>query len=439
MKLRTRRQAVRTFAATAAAAYVLPASASAPHPAPARSALTLSQEALLDDLERRGCLYFVEQVGAASGQVLDRARADNTTGARDPRRMSSIAATGFGLAALCIADHRHYLDAAAIREQVLRTLRFHAEQLPHEHGFFYHFNDVDTGEPHRGVEVSSIDTALLLCGVLTARAHFARDHSAQSNEIVRLATAIYNRVDWLWMLDRGTVFSMGWHPGKGFLKATWNHYCELMMIPLLAMGSPTYPAPPVVWGAWTRPNVTFDGLTYISGNDPLFTHQYSHAFFDFRGRRDSFADYFANSVTATRAHKRFCLGLGAPYADDYWGISASDSATGYQAWGGPPKRGGVDGSVVPYAAAGSLPFLPAECLQVLTSLKENYAESAWGRYGFTDALNPQKNWYNPDVLGIDQGIGVLMAENLRSGFIWSTFARNPEVSVAMHKAGFRSS
>ena len=377
-------------------------------------------------------IWNAAPAGAESGQVLDRARADNAEGKRDPRRMSSIAATGFGLTALCIADQRRYFDAAGIRQQVLRTLRFHANTLPHEHGFFYHFNDVDTGTPLPGVEVSSIDTALLLCGVLTARAHFSRDA-----EIVRLATLIYNRADWPWMLDRGTVFSMGWRPGRGFLRATWNHYCELMMIPLLAMGSPTFPVPPVVWTAWTRPAVTYEGLTYISGNDPLFTHQYSHAYFDFRNRRDRYANYFQNSVVATRAHKRFCLALGPPYSDDYWGISASDSATGYQAWGGPPKQGGIDGSVVPYAAAGSLPFLPQECLQVLTSLHQNYGERGWGRYGFLDAFNPGRNWWNPDVLGIDLGISVLMAENLRTGFVWRTFARNREVGIAMNKAGFR--
>ncbi len=399
--------------------------------------LTRADDAFLGEMERRACLFFTEQTGAKTGQVLDRAAAANTDGRRDPRTNASIAATGFGLAGLCIADQRGYGEKTALKEQVLRTLRFHASELRHEHGFFFHFNDVDTGEPMSWSEVSSIDTSLLLCGVLTARAHFASDP-----EIVRLATTIYERVDWPWMMNGGPQFSMGWNPGKGFLSATWNHYCELMMIPLLAMGSPTYPVDATAWTAWSRPTISYDGLTYIGGGDPLFIHQYSHAFFDFRNRRDAYANYFENSVTATRAHKAFCMDLAEkdsalPYKETHWGITASDSEGGYQAWGGPPLIGKVDGSVVPCATAGSLPFLPADCLKVLRALKDGYGDRCWGRYGFCDALHPQNNWYDADVLGIDLGIGLLMAENLRSGFVWETFARNREVGIAMKKAGFR--
>jgi len=185
--------------------------------------------------------------------------------------------------------------------------------------------------------------------------------------------------------------------------------------------------------------VKFEDLTYISGDDPLFTHQYSQAWFDFRGKRDSYANYFENSITATKAHKRFCLSLRdefPDYSERLWGISASDSATGYQAWGGPPRLGGLDGSIVPYAPAGSLPFLREDCMQVLRNIRERYPR-AWGRYGFTDAFNPLNDWYNPDVLGIDQGIMMLMAENARSEFVWKTFVKNPEAQRAMEKAGFK--
>jgi hypothetical protein len=397
--------------------------------------LTPADEALLDDIERRACLYFVEQAGPHSGQVLDRAAANNTTGTLDPRPMASIAATGFGLTALCIAEHRGYQPRAQVLEQVRRTLRFHAHTLPHVHGFFYHFTDVETGVRTARNEVSSIDTSLLLCGILTARAHFPDDA-----EIHDLATLIYNRVDWPWMLNGGQTFSMGWKPESGFLSARWKTYCELMMIYLLAIGSPTHPVDPATWDAWSRPVIHYDGLTYISGNDPLFTHQYSHAWFDFRHQRDRYANYFTNSITATRAHEAFCLSLGKPYSPDYWGISASDSAHGYTAWGGPNAEGqgfgGIDGSVVPYATAGSLPFLPEACLRVQRALKANYADRAYGRYGFCDAFHPQANYYDPDVLGIDLGISVVMAENLRTGFVWETFARNPEVPLAMQRAGF---
>jgi hypothetical protein len=397
------------------------------------SSLAPQDDAFLDDLERRGCLYFTEQAGAKSGQVLDRAAANSVDGKRDPRLMASIAATGFGLSALCIAEHRGYQSRAQVIAQVRRTLHYHLEQMPGEHGFFYHFNDVDLGGSFGGSEISSIDTALLLCGVLTARAHFHSDP-----EIVHLATTLYERVDWPWMLNGGTTLSMGWRRGS-FLQSRWNHYCELMMLYLLAIGSPTHPIDPDSWDAWSRPTMKYAGFEYISAADPLFVHQYSHAWFDFRNKRDKYADYFANSITATRAHQRFCLDLGKPYSLDYWGISASDSEQGYTAWGGPPALGRIDGSVVPYAAAGSLPFLPADCLRVLRSLKEQHGTKAWGRYGFCDAFHPAAAWYDADVLGIDLGIGVLMAENLRSGFVWETFARNPEVAIAFDRAGFHSS
>jgi hypothetical protein len=351
--------------------------------------------------------------------------------------MASIAATGFGLTSLCIAEHRAYQPRAAVLEQVRRTLRYHLEVLQQDHGFLYHFNDIETGLPYHNTELSSIDTSLFLCGVLTARAHFHDDA-----EIVQLATKLYERVDWPWMLNGGSTFAMGVRHGK-FIPARWNHYCELMMLYLLAMGSPTHPIPASSWDAWTRPVMHYDGFTYIGGNDPLFVHQYSHAWYDFRNKRDKYADYFANSVTATRAHEAFCLSLGKPYSLEYWGISASDSQHGYTAWGGPGDNGrgfgGVDGSVVPNATAGSLPFLPADCLRVQRALKANSGNRAWGRYGFCDAFHPQANWYDPDVLGIDLGISVVMAENLRTGFIWETFARNPEVTTAMSLAGFQTS
>jgi hypothetical protein len=421
-----RRQALRLMALTAGCA-AAPASF-----AFAGQAIRLNRDddAFLDDLIRQGCLYFYEQASPATGQVLDRAR-NNLNGARDPRRMASIAATGFGLTALCIADSRGYLPHEQVVERVRATLEWHLNKMPEVHGFFYHFTDVETGARWDRVELSSIDTSILLCGVLTARAYFS-DAKIQS-----LAQQIYERVDWPWMLNGGPGFSMGWKPESGFLSGRWSHYCELMMIYLLAIGSPTHPAPPESWNAFSRPRIQYAGFDFIGGNDPIFTHQYSHAWFDFRHKRDAFADYFANSVSATRAHKTFCLSMPKWYRDDLWGISASDSMRGYTVWGGPPSRGMIDGTVVPSATAGSLAFLPAECLSVQRNLRARYGDKAWGHYGFVDAFNPSARWYNPDVLGIDLGIGVLMAENLRTGMVWQTFMRNPEVDRAMQLAGFR--
>ena len=388
-------------------------------------------EAFLDDLERQGCLFFWEQGSPKTGQVLDRAR-NNLNGSLDPRRMASTAATGFGLTALSIADRRGYLPHAQIVERVRTTLHWHLNSLPEVHGFFYHFSDIETGVRFPGVELSSIDSSLLLCGILTARAYF------DDAQIKSLAQQIYERVDWPWMLNGGKTFSMGWHPEKGFLEARWERYCELMMIYLLAIGSPSHPVDPACWLAWTRPKMSYAGFDFITAVDPLFVHQYSHAWFDFRNQRDAFTDYFANSILATRAHEAFCLSIGRPYSTDYWGITSSESRHGYIAWGGPPSFGGIDGSVVPCATAGSLPFLPVACLRVLRSLKDKYGKLAWGRYGFCDAFDADENWYGPNVLGIDVGISVLMAENLRTGFVWETFKRNREIPLAMKRAGFKS-
>lgn len=423
----SRRQAIKTIAAAGACA-LLPSrvrAADSWQPKP-------GDEAFLDDLERQGCLFFWEQASPNTGQVLDRARYD-LGGKRDPRRMASIAATGFGLTALCIADKRGYLPHAQIVDRVRTTLDWHLNKFPEVHGFYYHFTDIDTGERMKGVELSSIDTSLLLCGILTARAHF------HDSKIKSLAEQIYDRVDWPWMLNGGNTLSMGWHPGSGFLDARWSHYCELMMIYLLAIGSPTHPLGGEYWNNWSRPVIHYDGYTYISGNDPLFTHQYSQAWWDFRHKRDKYANYFENSVTATKAHKAFCLSYPKWYNEDYWGVSASDYQGGYTAWGGPPPQGPLDGTVVPNATAGSLAFVPVDCLSVQRAMRDKWGKRAWGRYGFVDAFHPAAGWYDSDVLGIDQGISVLMAENLRSGFVWETFMRNPEAPVAMQRAGFRAS
>lgn len=388
--------------------------------------------AFLDEMERQACLYFYEQADPSTGQILDRANNRITAGQLDPRFASSIAATGFGLTALCIADSRGYLPADRIRRRVLATLQFHLRPMPTEHGFYYHFNDVKTGLPLLNIEVSPIDTAILLCGVLTCRAHF------KDPKITDLATQIYNRVDWPWMLNSGKTFALGWLPATGFLTPRWDHYAEMMMMYLLAIGSPTHPIDPSCWTSFSRPRTRFERYNYIGGHDPLFIHLYSHAWFDFYRKRDTYADYFANSVTAVRAHKSFCLSLNRGYTDDYWGVTASDWIHGYTAWGGPPLIGPIDGSVVPCATAGAMPFLPTECLRVLRSLKEKFGEYAWGRYGPCDAFHPGLAWYDADVLGIDLGISLLNIENFRSGFVWKTFMQNPEAPNSMKLAGFRN-
>jgi hypothetical protein len=389
-----------------------------------------TDDQLLDEIQQAAFLFFWEGADPNTGQIKDRALAAGD----DSSTLSSIASTGFGLTALCIGAQRNYQPASTILSRVQTTLNFLLNQMPQQEGFFYHFVDMSTGARATGSEVSSIDTSILLCGVLTCRQYF------QDPQVQSLATQIYERVNWPWMLNGGSTFSMGWTPENGFISTRWDTYSELMMLYLLALGSTTNPVPASTWSAWARPSFTYQGLTYISSGAPLFTHQYSHAWFDFQNKRDAFADYFQNSVTATTAHRLFCISLAttfSDYSENLWGISSSDSANGYVAWGGPPALGPIDGTIVPCATAGSLPFLYSETIGVLRWIRGQYPQ-AWQRYGFVDAFNPLAAWYDPDVVGIDVGITLLMAENYRTGLVWDTFMKNPEAQAAMQIAGFVS-
>ena len=397
----------------------------------ARAPFSEQDDAFLNELERATFQYFATCAHPETGLVKDR----NRTSGGDGREVASIAATGFGLTALCIAAERGWLPQIDALERARTTLRFLRERMPQERGFFYHFVNWRTGEREWQCELSSIDTAILLCGVLTCRQYFRDD------AIRQWAGEIYDRVDWAWMMNGGALLSHGWKPETGFLKSRWDTYCEHMMLYLLAIGAQKQAIPATAWDAWQRPQFVYAGLRYISPREPLFVHQFSHAWFDFRGRRDRHTDYFENSVQATKAHRAFCATLRRKFphfGEDVWGITASDSRRGYVAWGGPPELGPLDGSLVPAAAGGSLPFLPAESLRCLRTLRARFGSQAWTRYGFADAFNPADGWVAPDVIGINAGITLLMAENARTAFVWKTFMKNPQVLSAMEKVGFHT-
>ena len=394
-------------------------------------------EAFLEDLERRSFQYFWEQGNARTGLVLDRTRTDGSPADEEHRSVASIAATGFGLTALCVAAERHWVEPQAARARTRTTLRFFANQALQEHGWFYHWLDVKTGERKWKSEVSSIDTALLIAGALTARQYFRDDA-----EIVDLATKIYERIDFPWMLNgHPTLLSMGWRPESGFINSRWDDYSEHPLLYLMAIGSRTHPISPESWYGWKRNWNQYDGYRYL-GKTPLFTYQYSHAWVDFRGRREmkgEHIDYFENSVKATLAHRQFCIDLANEfpgYGPNIWGISASDSIKGYVAWGGPPRDPAIDGTVAPYAAAGSLMFVPQLSLAALKTMRAKYPK-IYGKYGFADAFNPNTGWVNRDVIGIDLGITLLSAENARSENIWRWFMRNHEIPKAMELIGLR--
>ena len=393
--------------------------------------LSVDDNQFLDEVEKAHFLYFWEQADPKTGLVKDHC----DTGTTDNSIVASIAATGFGLTALCIAHKRGFAPPSDLRARALATLIFLWKSMPNHRGFFYHWANIHTGERVWDSEVSSIDTAILLCGVLTCREYFAW------GPIARLADAIFSRVDWTWTAEDTSLVSHGWMPEAGFLPYRWDYYSELVMLNLLGMGAPSHPLPADTWNAWKRTIFEYDGLRYIGSFAPLFVHQYPQAWFDLRGKQDRYADYFQNSVTATEVHRRFCLELASrfpDYSEDLWGITASDSQHGYTVWGGPPAIGPIDGTVVPSAAGGSLVFLPQPTLRVLKTIRSRYGERAWCRYGFVNAFNPLKNWYDRAVVGIDTGITLVMAENLRTGLIWKTFMKSAEAQRGLKLAGFKS-
>jgi hypothetical protein len=398
-----------------------------PGSAPSLTSLSPEDDQFLNDLESANFLYFWEQASPKTGMVKDRCNLH----VNDQGIVASIAATGFGLTALCIGHQRGFISTEAALERVFAAFRFLWKKLPHHRGFFYHFANINTGERVWDSEISSVDTAILLCGVLSCRQHFRHP------DVSQLADLIFNRVDWTWLSEDTSLLPHGWTPEIGFLPSRWDYYSELMMMYLLGLGSSAHPLKQETWSAWKRLTFEYDGMRFIGSFAPLFVHQYSQAWFDFRGRRDKYADYFQNSVIATDVHRRFCVELGkqfSDYSDDLWGITASDSDKGYVIWGGPPAVGPIDGTVVPSAAGGSLTFAPQAALRVLKTIRNRYS-SAWSKYGFVNAFNPLKNWYDHDVIGIDTGITMLMAENLRTGFVWDTFMKTSEAQRGMQRAG----
>lgn len=394
--------------------------------------LTPSDHTFLEDLSRRAFLYFWEQADANTGLVLDRAQSDGGRRKSRSRNVASMASTGFGLTALCIAFERRWKNPNELRERVRTTLRHFAYEQPQRFGWFYHFVDRDTGERAWGCELSSIDTALLLAGILTAQECFGFDP-----EIPRLAQTIYERVNFQWMLDPVTqCLRMGWKPEIGFLRSAWVAYRENVILNLLALGSPTHPLPASTWYRFHRDPIAFQNYAYI-GRGAIFTQQFPQAWLHLQNLRDGppfEIDYFHNSSIATRAHRAFCLSLRSLYpsfSENLWGITPSDSDIGYVTWGRAMLRRYFDGSIVPCAAGGSLMFTPDICLPALRFMHENFANAIYGRYGFADSFNPQTRWVSPDVLGIDLGITLLSAENLRSGRVWNWFMQADAVEQAM--------
>ena len=396
--------------------------------------LAAADDALLDELQRASFLFFVEQSHPVTGLVRDRSFADGSPS----EGKASIAASGFALSSWAIATHRGWVERSVALARVRLMLRFLANEAPRRHGFFYHFMEMDTGARAWKCELSSIDTGLFMAGAIIAREYF------EDAEITELVNRIYREIDWKWFLNGGTTVAMGWHDEAGFSRYRWGIYSEHTMMSVLGLGAPEHALDPEYWRAWKRlPTGTYAGFHFIQG-PPLFIHQFAHAYVDFRDQRDAYADYYKNSVLATLAQRQFSIDLRPEFpswGERLWGVTASDSETGYKAWGGPPRTAefnSLDGTIVPCATLGSIPFAPYETMMVLRHIRTVYGDRTWKRYGLVDSFNPETGWINPDVIGIDVGISILQAENARSGFFWALFMQAPEVQRALDKAGFFS-
>lgn len=428
--------------------------------------LTSTDAAFLDSLQRDTFGYFWETTNPDNGLVPDRAPGPS---------FASIAAVGFGLTSYLVGAERGYVTREQAAERTLRTLRFFANAPQSDQatgvtgykGFFYHFLDMKTGERFKKVELSTIDTALLLGGILSAQTYFDRNNPAET-EIRQLAELIYGRADWTWFQTRSPFIAMGWHPETGFIRNDWKGYNEAMLLYVLALGSPTHPVDPTVWTRWTE---TYDWDTFYDQThvnfDPLFGHQYSHVWIDFRRIQDAYMrdkglDYAENSRRATYANRAYCIANPAKWQDygpTIWGLTACDGAKdttvngrtffSYRARGAASTQIVDDGTIAPTAAGGSMAFAPEICLPALRTMKTKYGPKLYGSYGFLDAFNPsyrypprpgygttEAGWFDTDYLGIDQGPILLMAENLRTAFVWNLMKKNPHIRRGLERAGF---
>jgi hypothetical protein len=452
--------------ACVAGAACTPARTAGPQPAAATNAF-------LDTLAERTFDFFWNTTNPQNGLTPDRYPTPS---------FSSIAAVGFGLTAYPVGVERGWITRAQAAERTLSTLRFfwNAPQGPaaagiagHQ-GFFYHFLDMQTGHRFETVELSTIDTSLLLAGVLFAQSWYDGGDAAET-EIRALADSIYRRADWTWFQVRPPKISMGWRPERGFIEADWIGYNEAMILLLLALGSPTHPVGDEVWPEWTSTYRwgEFYGHEHV-GFGPLFGHQYSHVWIDFRGIRDDYMrgrgiDYFENSRRATLAQREYAIDNPMNWKDygpDIWGFTASDGPIGatlevngeerrfytYSARAASFTEIRDDGTIVPTAAGGSIPFAPEVTIPALLEMRRRYGDHLFGEYGFLDAFNPTFTftdveprhgrvvpgigWINGDWLGIDQGPILLMLENHRTGMIWETMKRNAYIVRGLCRAGF---
>jgi hypothetical protein len=407
----------------------------------------------LEELQRKAFSYFLHETNPANGLVIDKTAADWP---------ASIAATGLGLACYPVAVERGFIGRDAAIERVLATLRFfwNSPQGPEPdatgyHGFYYHFLDMQTGRRAWQCELSTVDSAILIAGALTAGVYFDAD-AANEQEIRSLADALYRRVDWRWAQDSGVTVTHGWKPESGFLKFRWEGYDEALMLYILGLGSPTHSLPESSYAAWasTYEWINSYGYEYLYAG-ALFTHQISHVWIDFRGIQD----YYENSRRATYVQQQYAIANPLKfvgYSRDCWGITASDGPGpdtvkvqgierqffDYVGRGVP--YGPDDGTIAPWAVVTSLPFAPEIVLPAIDFLVREVDWKVGHHYGFKATFNrtyPHKSeylfgWVSPWHFGINQGPINLMIENYRTGLVWRLMRKCPYLAEGLRRAGF---
>ncbi len=428
-------------------------------------AQTKSWDPFLDTLQTRTLTYFLHTTDSASGLAPDRWPTPSP---------SSVAAVGFALTCYPIAVERKLIKRADAARRTLNSLRF-LFTAPQDdppsggigyHGFFYHFVSIPDGTRAWNCELSTIDTALLMAGVLACQSYFDRNDANESS-IRHTADSLYRRVDWSWAAEGREGLMLGWTPEKGADRESWRGYNEAMIMYILALGSPTHPVSPGVWNYWTSTYVwaKFYDREFVSFG-PLFGHQYSHCWIDYRGIYDRFMrakgiDYFENSRRATYSHQAYAAenphGYRG-YSSRIWGITPCDGPgdttftvdgrrrvfIGYAGRGVSFDWVLDDGTIAPTGAGASLPFAPEICIPALKSMRSQHGAHLWKDFGFVDAFNPsfvtpstgEEGWYDKDFLGIDQGPIAVMIENHRDGFVWNLMKRNSYIVSGLKKAGF---
>lgn len=397
----------------------------------------LKDWALLDACSRRAFNFFIERSHPVTGYTKDRSR-NFTEKDSDDHFVASIAAIGFALSAYAVGEHRGWISKKEAIERSRKTLRHMYYKAPQDHGWYYHWLNWETGKIEWNSEVSTIDSAILWSGMIL------NERALKDKEITKLTNLILNRIDWKYMQNNGgekpekKTFTMGYREGK-FLDAEWAELSENAMIYLLASGADKT-MPNNLWGAFQRKWETGFGKKVLSGG-PLFMHQMSQIFFDFKGKRDSLGyDYWANSRLMTLLQREY--GRQHPekgYSHNIWGFSACDIPDGYGAQGFPGGYLGDNfdnGTLAPPAAIASMMFTPAESKASANAYMKQFPE-AWGKYGFSGGINPGKKWHAPDVIGIDIGQMMLGIENARDGFPNRVFMSHPIVQRGMQRAGFK--